>query len=207
MAFVLPNFPAEDTLRSSLCIFYLWQRFSYADYCILQHVVCQTVCSVMDLEAIVEKNCVFLSSKSALTLLVVVTLFVLSAFFQFCETLTFYSCLLFLKTAWSLRVISRSWNRKTMYFMSQMDLRVLVLFCPFHLMSLYKCENSAVLSADFCAKQPQKCSPMTGCFAQPILFFAVGSDDYSAFSDSQGLPCCSLFSAVYSSWWSDIVVN
>lgn len=66
-----------------------------------------------------------------------------------------------------------------MYFMSQMGLRVLVLFCPFHLVSLYKCENGAVQSADFCAKQPKRFSPMISCFA-----LTVGSDDYCAFSDS-----------------------
>lgn len=74
-----------------------------------------------------------------------------------------------------------------------------VLFCPFHLMSLYKCENGAVQSADFCAKQPKKCSPVIGCFAQHVYsFFTVGSHDYCA-EFLTLLPCCLLFSAVYSS--------
>lgn len=50
----------------------------------MQHLMCQPVCSVMDLIAIIEKYFVFLPSKSTLALSVVVTSFFVSAFFRFC---------------------------------------------------------------------------------------------------------------------------
>lgn len=52
----------------------------------------------MDLVVTVEKCFVFLPSKSALALLVVVAWFFVSAFFQFCGTFLRFTCLLFLKT-------------------------------------------------------------------------------------------------------------
>lgn len=82
-----------------------------------------------------------------------------------------------------------------------------VLFCPFHLMSLYKCENGAVQSADFCAKQPKKFSPVIGCFAQHVYsFFTVGCHDYCAVSDSLTLLFI-VFSCVFFMTRSHIVVN
>lgn len=84
----------------------------------------------------------------------------------------------------------------------KMGLRVLVLFCTFHLMSLCKHENGAVQSADFCAKQSKKFSPVIACFAQPGCSFFY-SCLLCLLSDSQG---CLLFSAVYFSLHCQILL-
>lgn len=68
-------------------------------YCVLQHVMCKAVCSVMDSVVIIEKYFVFLTSKNVLALSVVVTWFFCQCIFSVLwDFLMFYSCLLFLKT-------------------------------------------------------------------------------------------------------------